>query len=183
MTRRPRNGKLDSRGLSSSGLRMIGLTLIVLGLVVTFLAMTGDVEDGRVNFVFPFVFTNVGGWGMFTVSLLLFAFFILSSLLPWYLISRRGRLDSFIPFRQEWHARSSGPDTMEYIITTELPDRLRRRVYIEAADEEIRLRSTEDEAFLRSYSLPEGFEVEEIDYDYEGSYLVLKLSLIRVSGM
>ena len=184
MTRRKLQiGRFNLRGISSSGLRMIGLTLIATGLMVTSLAITGNDEGGGAIILFPFVFTNVGGWGIFAVLLLMFSFFITSSLLPWYLFSRKGHLNNFLPFKHESASRSRNPDTMEYIITTELPEGLRKRVYIETGEEEIYLRSIEDNGILRSYSLPRGFEVEEIDYDYEGSYLVLKLKLIRISGI
>jgi hypothetical protein len=162
---------------------MIGLMLIAVGLMIISLAMTGDSEGGGAFILFPFVFTNVGGWGIFAILLLMFAFFITSSLLPWYLFSRKGHLSNFLPFKHESASRFRDPDTMEYIITTELPEGLRERVYIETGEEEIHLRSIEGDGFLRSYSLPRGFELEEIDYDYEGSYLVLKLRLIRISGM
>lgn len=162
---------------------MIGLMLIAIGLMVTSLAVAGDSEGGGAIIFFPFVFTNVGGWGVFAVLLLMFVFFLTSSLLPWYLFSRKGHFSNFFPFKDESVSGSRDPDTMEYIITTELPERLRERVYIETGEEEIYLKSIEGDRFLRSYSLPRGFEVEEIDYDYEGSYLVLKLRLIRISGM
>jgi len=162
---------------------MIGLTLVAIGLMITSLAMTGDIEGAGTVILFPFVFTNVGGWSTFAVLLMMFAFFITSSLLPWYLFSRKGHLSNFLPFKHENASRSRNPDTMEYIITTELPEELRKRVYIETSEEEVHLRSIEGDGFLRSYSLPRGFEVEEIDYDYEGSFLVLKLRLIRISGM
>jgi len=109
-----------------------------------------------------------------------FALFILSSLLPWYMIKRRGGLgDRLVAAHPEERPRCRSLDTMEYIITAELPARLRRSIYIEADEEAIHLRSAEDEAFLRSYSLPSGFEVDDIDYSYEGSFLLLKLVLKR----
>ncbi len=82
-------------------------------------------------------------------------------------------------FPRESFSKGVDLDTMEYIITTELPKELMDSVYIEADDEEVYLMSTADDRFFKSYTVPEGFEVDEIDYDYEGNYLIMKLMLKR----
>jgi len=168
----------DSRAISTGGLRALGMMLIVIGLLIASMAFIPDGEG--IVIVFPFVFGNVGGWGAAVLTLTFFALFILSSLLPWYMIQRRSRLNSgFEAIKREGGFRGRDPNTMDYIITTELPERLRRDVYIEAGEEAIHLRSPADEAFLRSYTLPKGFDVDEIHYDYEGKYLIMKLLLKR----
>ncbi len=169
------------RGISSAGLRMLGLMFVSVGLLVMSMAfISNGVEGESVIVIFPFVFGNVSGVSAAIFTVLFFAFFILSSLLPWYVFARRrGIADGVASFKHEDHWRGKDSDTMEYIITTELPRRLRNCIYFETDMEEIHLRSTEGESFLKSYSLPRGFEVDEIDYDYEGDYLVLKLLLKR----
>lgn len=183
MVRFPRRLDLTRRrGLSSAGLRMLGMMLIAIGLIIASLAFVHEGWGGEGFIViFPFVFGNVGGWATFVFTIIFFALFILSSLLPWYMIQKRGDLgDGFVTFRREGRPRPRDSDTMEYVITTEIPGRLRNTVYIEAAEEEIYLRSNMDDSFFRSYTLPRDFEVDEIDYDYEGGYLVLKLLLKRI---
>jgi hypothetical protein len=176
-----RTDLVDSRGLSSSGLRLMGMMLILVGLVVASMAFVPeDVEGQGAVVIFPFVLGNIGVGAASVFSLMFFALFILSSLLPWYMIQRRSSLGNRLAtVHTEERPRCRGLDTMDYIITAELPVRLRRSIYIEADEEAIHLRSTEDEAFLRSYSLPSGFEVDNIDYSYEGSFLLLKLMLKR----
>lgn len=170
------------RGLSSAGLRVLGMMLIVVGLLLASMAFVPDGGGGEgVIVIFPFVFGNVSGWAAVVFTVAFFVLFILSSLLPWYVVSKRSRFDDrFVTYRREGSLRGGDSDAMEYIITTELPRRLRRSVYIEADGDEIRLRSTKDESFHRSYTLPRGFEVDEIDSDYEGGYLIMKLLLKRI---
>lgn len=180
-----RSGLYGFRGLSSAGLRMLGIMLVSFGLLISLMAFISDGVDGEgVFIIFPFVFGNVSGVAAALFTILFFAFFILSSLLPWYFYSRRsGFADGIAAFKHEDRWRSGDSDTMEYIITTELPRRLRKSIYFESDGDEIHLLSTEGESFLKSYSLPRGFEVDEIDYDYDGDYLVLKLILKRIFGM
>jgi len=160
---------------------MLGLMLIGVGLLIASMAFVLDgVDSEGIVIIFPFVFGNVSGGAAIVVTIMFFAFFIISSLLPWYLLSKRsGFGDRVATFRREGHMQSRDSDTMEYIITTELPMGLRKSIYIEADEEGIHLRSTQGEAFHRSYTLPRGFEVGEFNYDYEGNYLVLKLVLTR----
>ena len=160
---------------------MLGMMLIVIGLLFASMAFVpGGVDGEGAVIIFPFVFGNVGGWTAVVFTLTFFALFILSSLIPWYMIQKRtGIGDGRVAVHLEGRPRGRRTDTMEYLITTELPGRLRRSIYIEADEEAIHLRSTRDEAFLRSYTLPEGFEVDGIDSNYEGNYLLLKLLLKR----
>lgn len=176
-----RTGLVDSRGFSSSGLRLTGMMFILVGLAVASMAfIQEDVEGQGAVVVFPFVFGNMGVAAASVFSLMFFALFILSSLLPWYMIQRRRNLgDRLATAHPEERPRRMGLDTMDYIITAELPVRLRRSIYIKADEEAIHLRSADDEAFIRSYSLPTGFEVDDIHYSYEGSFLILKLMLKR----
>lgn len=172
------------RGLTSSGLRMLGMILIIIGMLITSLAFVSIGEEGNgVVIIFPFVFGNVGGWASVVFTITLLTFFILSSVIPWYLISRSLPRNRPINIGPEGHRWGSDSETMEYIITTELPGRMRNSIYIESDEEEINLKSSKDEKFLKSYTLPEGFQLDEIYYDYEGNYLVLKLLLKRITGI
>jgi hypothetical protein len=51
---------------------------------------------------------------------------------------------------------------------------------IETTGRGVTLRSTKDVGFLKSYTIPDGHLLEELDYDYEDSYLVLRLKLVRI---
>lgn len=158
------------------------MMLIVIGLLFASMAFIPEGVDGEgAVIIFPFVFGNVGRWAAVVFTLTFLALFILSSLLPWYMIQKRSGIDDgHVAVHREGRPRGRRTDTMEYLITTELPGKLRKGIYIEADEEVIHLRSPQDEAFLRSYTLPEGFEVDEIDYNYEGNYLLLKLLLKRI---
>jgi hypothetical protein len=68
---------------------------------------------------------------------------------------------------------------MEYVMTIDVPVELRRTIYIEGEGGMIRLRSSVDRSFYRSYRMPEGFEMGKYEYEYDGSYLLLKLRLVR----
>lgn len=161
---------------------MLGLALVGIGLLTTALAFVSEGGDGEGwIIIFPFVFGRVSGWAAAIFTIMFFIVFILSSVLPWYLISRRGHVDGGFTTIYREGARDMVSETMEYIITTELPARLRRSIYIETDNEEVRLRSSLDRAFNRKYTLPRGFTVEDIDYDYEGDYFLLKLILKRTN--
>jgi hypothetical protein len=165
----------SSSGISSAGLRMLGMLFIVFGLLITTMAFATEGGEG-VIIIFPFVFGNVGGWASLLLTIVFLGIFIATSLLPWIIVSRR-REYGYSPYKWEHAPRAS--ETMEYIITIDLPDRLRRTVYIEGNDGVVHLKSSVDESFYRSYSLPEGFEVDEYSYEYDGNYLLLKLKLKR----
>ena len=71
--------------------------------------------------------------------------------------------------------------TVEFIITTELPEKVKKTVFIETEETKIQLKSTTDVNFNRSYEIPRGFSLEGIDYDYDDNFLVLKLHLTQES--
>lgn len=165
----------SSGGVSSAGLRMLGMLLIVFGLLITSMAFVAEGGEGVVV-IFPFVFGNVGGWSAVALSIAFLAIFVLTSLLPWILVTRRGGF-GFGSGTIGWDLGPRESEVMEYMITIEVPRHLRRTIYVEGEDGTIYLRSTADESFHRSYRLPEGFEVDEYDHEYEGDYLLLKLIL------
>ena len=167
----------SSGGVSSVGLRMLGMLLIVFGLLITSMAFVVEGGEG-VIVVFPFVFGNVGGWSAVILSIAFLAIFVLTSLLPWILVTWRSG-SGFGSGSIGWELGTRESEVMEYMITIEVPGHLRRTIYVEGGDGTMQLRSSADESFHRSYRLPEGFEVDEYDHEYEGDYLLLKLILKR----
>jgi len=164
-----------SPGVTTSGIRVLGLLLIVLGFMVSSIALMPEDGEG-VIVLFPFVFGNVSGLGAAFLSLLFMAVFLGMYILPWYIMRRqREGFRGFNPVR--WDVRPRESEAMEYMITLEVPPRLRKTIYIEGEGGEVRLGSSSDASFHKSYSLPEGFEVDEYNYEYEGDYLVLRLKL------
>jgi len=155
--------------------------LVVMGLlVISRTIISGEVKGNGMVILFPFVFGNVGGWAAVVITLMFFALFIFSSLFPWYMIRRAGGLaNERKVIYGEGLSQVVKNDVMDYIITTELPGKLKKSIYIEADEESIHLKSTQDKGFFRSYIIPQGFEVDEINYNYEGNYLLLKLKLKR----
>jgi hypothetical protein len=168
---------VSSGGISSAGLRIGGMLLIIFGLLITSIALTPEGGFGEgVIVIFPFVFGNIGGWAAVALSIAFLGIFIASSLLPWFLISKRGWGNSI--GQVKWEYRPQESEIMEYMITIDLPRELRKTVYIEDNGNVVHLRSNAED-FHRSYTLPVGFEVDEYSYEYEGNYLILKLKLKR----
>ncbi len=172
----------ESRGSSRPGLMMAGLALLFLGMIVTTIALLPPSGEGEgFVFIFPFFFVGgVGGWASILLTAIFLGFFLLSFFLPWYMASKRsGPYEGYFEVKSGNVLRTNSSETMEYMITTELPRQLRKTIYIEADGGSIRLRSKSDDSFEKSYALPEGFEVEEINYEYDDDYLLLKLLLVR----
>jgi hypothetical protein len=168
-------GNAFSTGISSAGLRTLGILFLAVGLMITLMAvMQGEDEGVIVNF--PFFF-KVGGWAAVAMTLGFFGLFLVISIHPRFLASRGGRSGGF--GQQNWGYGSSEPETTEYLITVDLPKGLRKTIYIERGEGMIHIRSNFNHSFHRGYRLPEGFEVGEYNYEYEGSFLLLKLRLKR----
>lgn len=166
-----------SHGISSAGLRMLGMLLIVFGLMIASIALLPEDAEGVVV-IFPFVIGNVSGTAAAVLAVVFLGMFMATALLPWFLYSRRrGPWDGYGPFR--WEPRPSKAEMMEYMITIEIPAKLRDTVYIEEETGLVHLRSRADPSFHRSYTLPEGFDVDDYSYEYDGGYLILKLKLER----
>ncbi|MBN2334314.1 hypothetical protein JXL21_02060, partial [Candidatus Bathyarchaeota archaeon] len=116
-------GKTWSHGKASSPKLLVGgLGLIVLGLVLTSWALTGS-SDSTIVF-FPFVFTNMSSSAAFIISMVFFALFTVSSLLPVYLMLRRGSYSSWdegIYTLRDSYMGGNVSETIEFMITTEIP--------------------------------------------------------------
>jgi hypothetical protein len=152
------------------------MMLIVFGFLLMSMAVVPEDAEG-VIVIFPFVIGNVSGWTAVVLSVAFLGLFIATSLLPWIMFSRRRPWVGYGPMRGEPRRREQ--EFMEYMITIDLPPELRDTVYIEGKEGVIHLRSRADSSFHRRYTLPEGFEVDEYDHEYDSSYLILKLKLKR----
>ena len=158
-------------------LLVAGFGLIMLGLVVVAWAVT----PSTATFVFfPFFFAGTGRTAAFIMSMVFFMLFTLSTLLPVYLTLRRGGYtgwDEEIYTIQDGTPLGNFSETIEYMITTEIPRGLEGSIYIEEDDERLRLLSTRDNGFVRVYDLPSNCLVDDGESDYEGSYLLVKVRL------
>jgi len=163
----------------------MGLAMMLLGLSIAASALVAVAAGGEgVTIMFPFITGNVSGWVAGLYSLIFFAVVISASMLPWYIHTRaeasRDIGDDLITLQESKMLGGEGYESVEYMITTELPKRLQKSMTIEADEETIYLRSSAEAGFNRSYPIPEGFDLEGIDYDYEEGYIVLKLNLVKV---
>jgi hypothetical protein len=158
-----------------------GALLMMMGLFVTSFAFI-PLTNARIV-VFPFMFENVGGVTAVLMSLMFFCMFAVMSLLPFYFTLRRNRLydwDEGIYTLQESHGSGSNvTETVEYMITTEIPDKLKETIYIEDNLDEVVLRSEKDPGFLKSYNIPDSYIIDSVESAYEDSFLLLKIKLIR----
>ena len=160
--------------LSPMLMRVLGLLLILIGLLIVAVALTPGEGEGII-ILFPFAFRVSGRLAIILSTLLFIVFTASMILIPWYLISR-GMEEG----EELWTPLRRRRETTEYIITLEVPRRLRKTLYVEVGEEgEIYLRSTKDPTFERRYTLPAGFDVEDVEFDYEGDYLILRLLLRR----
>ena len=176
------------RSMPVSRIRMLpmGLAMMLIGLSIAASGLVaGAAGDEGVMVVFPFITGNVSGWVAGLYSFLFFAVVVSASILPWYIHTRVEVAydgdDDLITLQESKMPGGEGYESVEYMITTELPKRLQKTVTIESDEETIYLKSSADAGFNRSYPIPEGFDLEGIDYDYEEGYLVLKLRLVKIS--
>ena len=166
------------RGTSARPSMLVaGFGLIMLGLMVVAWALT----PSTASFVFfPFFFVGAEGTAVFIVSVVFFLLFMASTLLPLYLALRRG---GYSGWEEEIYTVRDGVplrsfyETIEYMITTEIPQGLEGSVYIEEADDGLRLLSTKDSGFVRVYDIPSNCLVDDVESDYDGCYLLLRVRL------
>jgi hypothetical protein len=158
-----------------------GLTLIGIGLIFLTLSVLSDtlMGDGLI-IIFPFIIRGVSDWTVIIVYLAFSSIFVLYLLMPWFSPYRDYRLS----VRSNRYFKNSDLDTksekLEYMITTRISGYLQRTIYIETENSQIVMRSHKDKSFYKSYKLPEDFELDDIYYEYDEDYLLLKLSLMRL---
>ncbi len=158
-----------------------GAILVMMGLFIASFAFIP--LSGAKIIVFPLVFENVSSVTAVLMSLMFFCMFAVTSLLPFYLTLRRSNSyewDEGIYTLQE--SRGSGSnvtETVEYMITTEIPEKLKDTIYIEDNMDEIILRSEKDKNWLRSYNVPDNYIIDSVESAYEDTFLLLKIKLTR----
>ena len=160
-----------------------GLLMIIVGLSAAAAGFVAGLPTTGVTVVFPFIVGEVSPWIAGLYSFLFFVTIAVASLFPWYLHTRNKQ----IYYENEDFTVTGGNlpggevfEHMEYVITAEMPKRLEKSILVEANGPLIHLHSTLDKEFNRSYRIPEGHDLEGLDYDYEEGYLVLRLHLIRI---
>ncbi|MBD3173439.1 Hsp20 family protein [Candidatus Bathyarchaeota archaeon] len=158
-----------------------GSLLVMVGLFIAtfaFIPLTG----ARIV-VFPLVFENVNSVTAVLMSLMFFSMFAVTSLFPFYLSLKRSgsySWDEGVYTLQESRGGSSNIiETVEYIITTEIPDRLRDTIYIEDNFDELVLRSQKDKKFNKRYSIPDDYVIDSVESAYEDGFLLLNVKLLK----
>jgi hypothetical protein len=133
--------------------------------------------------VFPLMFENVNSITAIIMSLMFFSMFAITALIPLYYSIAQNRLfdwnEEINTFQKRSNHVSNITETIEYMITTEIPETLKETIYLEDNLGKIILRSDKNPNFQKSYNIPEGFMIESIDSAYEETYLLLKAKLIR----
>jgi hypothetical protein len=164
----------------SASLLVAGFGLIMLGLMVV--AYTVTPQNSTFVF-FPFFVFGAGGTAAFILGMAFFVFFMATMLLPVYLALKRGGpagWDEEIYTMYEGTPLSSFYETIEYMITTEIPQGLEGSIYIEEDEGRLRLLSSRDTEFVRVYDVPSNCLVDDLESDYEGRFLLLRVRLRKI---
>ena len=158
-----------------------GFLLVMMGLFVTSFAFI-PLTNARI-IVFPFVFENVSSITAVLMSLMFFTMFAMTSLLPLYISLQKSKVyewdEGIYTFNENKFMGGNVTETMEYMITTEIPDTLKDTIFLEDNLNEIILLSEKDHRFNRAYSIPDQFIIDSIESAYEDEFLVLKVKLVR----
>ena len=160
-----------------------GFLMIIVGLSTVAAAIVTGLPFKEVTVVFPFI---VGGVSPILAGLYSFIFFVTiaaASLLPWYIHTREKSKYTCNEDATVMEGNLSSGENfehIEYVITAELPKRMEKTILVESNGASIHLHSTLDKDFNRDYTIPDGHDLEGLDYDYDEGYLVLRLHLIRV---
>ncbi len=158
-----------------------GFLLVMIGLFVTSFAFI-PLTNARI-IIFPFVFENVSSITAVLMSLMFFSMFAATSLLPFYISLQRNKVfdwnEGIYTLNENHLSGGNVTETMEYMITTEIPDALMDTIFLEDNLNEIVLLSEKDNGFNRAYSIPDQFIIDSIESAYEDQFLVLKVKLVR----
>ncbi|MCX6647865.1 MAG: hypothetical protein NTV61_00520 [Candidatus Bathyarchaeota archaeon] len=160
-----------------------GLLLVIVGLSTAAAGIVAGIPSEGVTVIFPFLVGDVSPWVAGLYSFLFFLTISSASLLPW-LIHTRGK-PTYAENEDYTVSEGNLPggenfEHVEYVITAELPKKLEKTILVESNGASIHLHSTADKNFSRNYNIPDGHDLDGLDYDYEEGYLVLRLHLIRV---
>lgn len=133
--------------------------------------------------VFPFMFENVSSVTAVLMSLMFFSMFAITSLTPLYFSMTRNRVfewnERIYTIQKRSDQSSNITETIEYMITSEIPETLKESIYLEDNIAKIILRSDKNPNFEKSYNIPDGFMIESVESAYEDTYLLLKVKLLR----
>jgi hypothetical protein len=158
-----------------------GTMLVMMGILIASFAFI-PLTNAKIV-IFPLMFENVNSITAILMSLMFFSMFAVASLIPLYITLRRESDfewdEGFYTLRENLGSGGNVTETVEYIITTEIDDKLKDSVYIEDSLDEIVLRSEKDPSFQKNYSIPDSFIVDSLESAYEDDYLLLKVKLIR----
>lgn len=175
--------KVNSKERNKKVMLVGGLLMIVVGLSATAAGIVAGIPAEGVIVVFPFILGEVSPMIAGVYSFIFFLTIAAASLFPWYIHTRV----KSTPRENEEATILEGSLTggehferVEYIITAEMPKKLEKTILVETNGASIHLQSSADKEFSRNYSIPEGHDLEGLDYDYEEGYLVLRLHLIRI---
>jgi len=174
---------IDNKVHRRKAMLMGGLLLVVIGLSTVAAGLVAGVPTGGVTVVFPFIVGDVSPLVAGAYSFLFFVTIATASLLPWILHIRAKPAYTENSDYTVTEGNLQGGENfehVEYVITAELPKKLEKTIIVESSGASISLHSTADKGFNRTYYIPEGHDLEGIDYDYEEGYLVLRLRLIRI---
>ncbi len=158
-----------------------GLALILLGLMVTSWSF---ILSGEATVVlFPFVLSGLNAPATIALSLVFFALFAASSILPLYLLLRRSEYaewdEGIYSIHDSVVSGGSSSESVELMITTEVPGGLRESIYIEEGDDKLTLLSSKDPGFVKSYDIPDAYYVDDVESDYEGGFLLIRVRLAK----
>jgi len=158
-----------------------GFLLVMIGLFLTAFAFI-PLTNARI-IVFPFVFENVSSVTAALMSVMFFTMIAATSLLPLYILLQRSNVNEWdagiYTLNENLFSGGNVTETMEYMITTEIPDALKDTIFLEDNLNEIVLLSEKDSSFNRTYSIPDQFIIDSIESAYEDQFLVLKVKLVR----
>lgn len=156
-----------------------GLMLLMFGLMVTTFSLV-PLTGARIIF-FPFIFENMNNVSTLLMNFMFLAMFSVSSIVPIYLLFRLQGIhtwnDGIYPINDGSVSSGDVTETMEYLITSEIPKDIRESIYIEEGENRITLLSSKDKAFKRTYNFPEYFHVDVVQSDFEDGFLLVKVSL------
>ena len=170
---------------STNNTQLVGLVggflLVMIGLFVAAFAFI-PLTNARI-IVFPFVFENMSSVTAALMSVMFFTMFAATSLLPLYILLQRSSVNEWdtgiYTLNENLFSGGNVTETMEYMITTEVPDSLKDTIFLEDNLNEIVLLSEKDTGFNRTYSIPDQFIIDSIESAYEDQFLVLKVKLVR----
>jgi hypothetical protein len=169
-------------------LRVGGVVLILIGLSAMASGLMLGIPVEGVTIVFPFIMGTVSPLIAGGYSFIFFSVIGIASLLPWYIHTWEEEYDGYpesstydgLRIKEGKMQGGESVSSTDYVITTEVPKKLVKTIMVETRKNSISLTSSVDKEFAKTYSLPNGFNLEGIDYDYDEGYLILNLHLARV---